>query len=58
MNKQCKEAPNCNCIKKTDGPLWGKCQYASVVYKVEVYCDHNAIKNNNKKVYIGSTQDI
>ena len=25
--------------------------------KVEVYCDHNAIKNN-KKVSIGSTQDV
>ena len=26
--------------------------------KVEVYYDQNAIKNNDKKVYIGSTEDV
>ena len=57
MNKQCREPPKCNCINKTDCCLRGKCQYKSVVYKVEVYCDHNATKNN-KKVYIESTQDV
>ena len=48
MNKQSKEPPKCNCINKTNCPLRGKCQYECVVYKVEVYCDHNAIKNNKK----------
>ena len=54
MNKQCREPLKYNCINKTDCPLRGKCQYENVVYKVEVYCDHNAIKYNNKKIYIGS----
>ena len=58
MNKQHKDPPLCNCIYKTNCPLRCKCQYESVVYKVEVYCRYNAIKINKKKVYIGSTQDV
>ena len=57
MNKQSKEPPKSKCIGKTNCPLRGKCPYKSRVYKVEVYCNHNAMKNNNKKVYIESTQD-
>ena len=57
MNKQRKEPPKCNCINKTNCPLRSKCQYESVVYKVEVYCDHNVTKNKNK-VFIGSTQEV
>ena len=49
MNKQNKEPPKFNYINKTNYPLMGKCQYKSVIYKVEVYCDHDASKNNNKK---------
>ena len=56
MNKQHKEPPKCNCINKTNCPLKGKCQYESVVYELELYCDNNVIKN--KKVYIGTTQDV
>ena len=58
MNKQRKELPKYNFINKTNSLLRGKCQYESVVYKVEVYCNHNAVKNNNKKAYIGSIQDV
>ena len=58
MNKQSKEPPKCNCINKTNYPIRGKCQYKSLVHKVEVHCDHNVTKNNKKKVYIGSTQVI
>ena len=58
MNKQSKEPPKCSCIDKTNCPLKGDCQYEILVYKVDVYCEHNAIKNNNKKVYIGSTQGV
>ena len=49
MNKQSKEPLKCNCINKSNCPLRGKCQYESVVYKVEIYCGHNVIENNNKK---------
>ena len=56
MNKQHKELPKYNCSNKTNCSLRSKCQYKSVVYKVEVYCDNNTIKNH-KKMYIGSTQD-
>ena len=48
----------CNCLNKIDCPLKGKCRYECVVYKVVIYCDHNGIKNNNKKVYVGYTQDV
>ena len=52
MNKQHSKPPKRNCITKTDCLFCGKCQYETVVYKVELYCDHDAINNNNKKVYL------
>ena len=43
---------------KLIAPLVGKGKYESLVYKVEVYYDHNAMKHNNQKAYSGSTQDV
>ena len=45
------EPPNCNCIKKENCPLKGRCQIEFVVYKVEVLnssCNSNN-KNDKKK---------
>ena len=49
--------PNCNCIKKENCPLKGRCPIECVVYKVEVL--HSGSNSNNrkdKKVYVDSTQ--
>ena len=47
-----------NALIKLIAPLRGKYQYKSVIYKVEIYCDHNVVKNYNKKLYIGSKKDV
>ena len=46
MKKQRREPLKCTLINETDCPLSDKCQYESVVYKVEVIYDYNAVKNN------------
>ena len=49
------EPPNCNCIKKKNGPLKGRWQIECVVYKAEVLIlSSNSNNRNNKKVYVGS----
>ena len=46
-----KETPPCNCRKKSNCPLPGKCREKSIVYKCEVSCP-----NLPTKVYIGLTE--
>ena len=51
------EPPNCNCIKKENCPLKGRCQIECVAYKAEVLnLSSNSNNRNDKKVYVGSTQ--
>ena len=54
QNKPVTETPkSCNCRKKDDCPLTGKCQTASVIYNSEV-----AVENQtDSKLYIGLTED-
>ena len=50
------EPPICNCIKKENCPLKGKCQIESVEYNAEVLNLSSHSNNSNKKnVYVGST---
>ena len=50
------EPPNCNCIKKENCPLQGRCQTECVVYKAEVTVTITI--GMMKKVYVGSTQGL
>ena len=50
---------NCNCIKKENWPIKVRCQIECIVYKVEVLISNSNCKNrNDKKKYVGSTQDL
>ena len=51
------EPPNCNCIKKENCSLKGRCQIECVVYKAEVFNpSSNSNNRNDKKLYVGSMQ--
>ena len=52
------ESLNCNCIKKENCPLKGRCLIECVVYKADVLNpSSNSNNKNDKKVYVGSMQD-
>ena len=53
------EPPNCNCIKKENCPLKGRCQIECVVYMTEVLnTSSNSNDRNDKKVYVDSMQGL